>query len=402
MKNFYFIGILIILLFCQNILLAQSPVYNNRILVVGGGGARGAWGAGFAKHLTEKYKGSYKTVYGTSTGSLMAPLIVLNDFVTLKTAYTSVTQRSIFNVNPFNRKTGELKKVPAFFRLLIGKKTFGESKNLRKLIDQFVSLPQYQQIRNSPDSLHFTVTVVDLKTGKPDYKSSNKIADFEQMKNWMWASGNEPLFMSYYPKKGPQAYVDGGVLENVPLKEALRFAIKNANIQDIDVIINKPIHPLVDTTFRKRGILQGLTRLIDLWSIEIRDDDTLIPQLVALAVNNQLTRQLVAAVHKTNGETISLSKPDSINIHLYYFPPELFTKLNQKELLLDKKRMTEMWEAGEAGKEDPNPKFDISSLINPQILNSTSHLMNLRASEKADQPITIPKALLENFLNGLK
>ncbi|MDQ3290465.1 MAG: patatin-like phospholipase family protein [Bacteroidota bacterium] len=400
MRKFYFIGIALLVILWANQLVAQTSVYNNRILVVGGGGARGAWGAGFAKKLATKY-GPYKTVYGTSTGSLMAPLLVLNDFETLRTAYTSVTQRSIFNVNPFNPKTGELKKIPTFWRLITGKETLGESKNLRKLIDQFVSPEQYNKIRNSPENLNFTVTVVDLKTGKPEYKSSRDIVSSEQMKDWMWASANQPLFMSYYPDKRDRAYVDGGVLEPVPLKEALRYAIKDKSIRDIDVIINQPINPLLDTVFQKRGSLQSLTRLTNVWLIEIRDNDVLISQLIALAVNNLISRQLLASTDKNNSNTI-LAESEDIRIHLHYFPPSLFTPINQEELLFDKQRMQEMWQAGEAGKEDPNPKFDIGSLIDPQILNSHTELMNLRAKEPADQPITIPKVLLERFLNSLE
>ncbi len=61
-----------------------------------------------------------------------------------------------------------------------------------------------------------------------------------------------------------------------------------------------------------------------------------------------------------------------------------------------------MWEAGEAGKEDPSPKFNLDSLINPQIMNSDFNRMLSTKSETKEQPITIPKALLEKFLNSLE
>ena len=43
-----------------------------RILVVGGGGALGAWGGGFVQHLVRDENGGhpYDVVFGTSTGSL--------------------------------------------------------------------------------------------------------------------------------------------------------------------------------------------------------------------------------------------------------------------------------------------------------------------------------------------
>ncbi|QNF35302.1 patatin-like phospholipase family protein [Adhaeribacter swui] len=400
MRKFYPLGLLLLLLNFSSQLFAQTPAYNNRLLVVGGGGARGAWAAGFAKNLSTKY-GPYRTVYGTSTGSLMAPLIVLNHFDALKTAYTSVTQRSIFNVNPFNPKTGNIKALPAIFRLIIGKNTLGESKNLRKLINQFVSAEQYSSIRNSPEKLSFTVTVVDLTTGKTEYKSSQNITDSEQMKDWMWASANQPLFMSYYPRKGKSVYVDGGVLEPVPLTEALRYALKDKTINDIDVIINQPITPLLDTVFEDRGVLKSLNRLVSVWLTEIRDNDTLISQLIALAVNNQITEQMLMALNKNNLVTPALPDSDDINIHLHYFPPNLYTPENQKELLFDKQRMLQMWQAGESGQEDPNPKFNIDSFLNPRMLNENTTLLNFGNLKQADQPITLPRTLVERFLNNL-
>src|SRR5580700_8864665 len=76
---------------------------SKRLLVVSGGGARGAWGVGVLSELIKR-QGGYQAVFGTSTGSLMAPLILLKDMDTLAAAYTQVTQSSIFNKSPFSVK----------------------------------------------------------------------------------------------------------------------------------------------------------------------------------------------------------------------------------------------------------------------------------------------------------
>src|SRR5271163_4395409 len=70
-----------------------------RILVISGGGARGAWGAGLSSYLCSPAGGNrtYKFAIGTSTGSLMGPLVLLKEFDKLHTAYTTVEQNSIFN-----------------------------------------------------------------------------------------------------------------------------------------------------------------------------------------------------------------------------------------------------------------------------------------------------------------
>lgn len=345
------------LLFMALTVHSQTKPYNNRILVLGGGGARGAWGAGYTKFLSDSL-GPYSVAFGTSTGSLIAPLAILNDFNTLRAAYTSVNQKDIFNKNPFNEKSGNLKGFNAFIRILFGKRTFGESKNLRKTIDRFLTDAAYAQIRTAARKLQFVVTVVDLASGKVGYRSSTDISDAPKMKDWMWASSNEPLFMSYYndantPAK--EAFVDGGVLENVPLTAALFYAFDN-NIKDIDVVINKPKNPILDTVFKNRRILKGLTRLVDLWSLEIRRDDLLIPQLEIMARACKPPEGFVLAAQNVE---------DSIRLHLHFYPKEKFVGIYQKELVFNEARMTELWNLGEHGVEDVDETASKQSIVLP-------------------------------------
>ena len=77
---------------------------SKRLLVVSGGGARGAWGVGVLSELIKR-QGGYKAVFGTSTGSLMAPMILLQDMDILDTAYTHVTQDSILIRAPLRSNT---------------------------------------------------------------------------------------------------------------------------------------------------------------------------------------------------------------------------------------------------------------------------------------------------------
>lgn len=338
----------------------NSSSGSNRILVIGGGGARGAWGAGYAKFLAKRNGTPYKVAFGTSTGSLMIPLIVTDNFARLEEAYTSVTQKSIFSQNPFNTRTGELKGFKAIKRIIFGKKTFGESKNLRKTIKEFMDTAMFSRIRR--ERLEFVVTVVDFKTGLAEYKSSAEISDYEEMVNWMWASANQPIFMSYYGKDG-HAYVDGGVMENVPLEYALRYALSHDQTE-IDVIINKPKDPVMDKEFPKRKILKGLNRLIEFFTLEIRDDDLTIPELQAQLAN--CIASDTAAARRSGGK--------NYRINFYYFPTELFVKkLYAKELLFDKARMIDMWNEGENGLTDIQERSDVETL-------------------------TVPGSVLENFL----
>jgi predicted patatin/cPLA2 family phospholipase len=249
-----------------------------RLLVVSGGGARGAWGVGVLSELIKR-QGGYTAVFGTSTGSLMAPLILLRDMDTLATAYTQVTQSSIFNKSPFSVKydaaTGTVStgfNLRAILRFIFGKKTFGESKNLLKLIHVFLTRVRYDSlIQSYQDSqMVMAVAVTNTRTGllQMIYDSTFNHTDtaYENLCRWIWASANEPLYMSYVPM-GNASYVDGGVREVIPIQEGLLYAI-NHDINEIDVVINNAKVPLNQNwNVDSAGVLSGLERVLGIYGL---------------------------------------------------------------------------------------------------------------------------------------
>jgi predicted acylesterase/phospholipase RssA len=302
------------------------PKPSKRVLVVSGGGSRGAWGAGFASFLSKTY-GPYKVAYGTSTGSLMIPFIITEKFDELREAYTSVTQKDIFNSNPF-KDNGDLKIVNLLWRILLGKPSLGDTNNLRKLIEKFLTPDIYAQIRNQDNGLQFGVTVVNLRTAKRSVKCSADIDDINEMRDWMWASANQPLFMTYYPGKTDGFYVDGGVYDTIPILPALQYAADHEDVRNIDVIINQPKNPIVDNNCQPTTILKGLSRLVELWKTEVASDDVLIGLLTA--------------------DVDVFATTETITINLYYFPPDLYPA-NCYDLQFVKEKMQALWSEGEKG-----------------------------------------------------
>jgi predicted acylesterase/phospholipase RssA len=311
-----------------------------RLLVVGGGGARGAWGGGFAHSLRKKFNQPYRYVFGTSTGSLMAPLIVLDDFDTLKTAYTSVTQSDIFNVNPFN-DNGQLKGLNAALRFLLHKDTFGESKNLLTLIGKFLTPERYAELVTKMPEVQFTVCSVNFTTGEVQYVSSGGTTSYKDVCSWIWASANEPLFMTFVGKPyiTEGEHVDGGVRANVPVVKAMSYAMQHG-IDDIDIIVNKPRDPIVNKTFQPDGILKNLERLIELWETEVRNSNIMIAKLLAKLGETELP----------GIETMTPDEP-AMNLNFHFIPQNLFEDY-QNELIFDQAKMTKFWGYGEAGMED--------------------------------------------------
>ena len=72
-----------------------------RALVISGGGSKGAFAGGVAQYLIQTAGREYDIFIGTSTGSLLLAHLALQDYDTIYDAYTSVDQKSIFNINPF-------------------------------------------------------------------------------------------------------------------------------------------------------------------------------------------------------------------------------------------------------------------------------------------------------------
>lgn len=317
-----------------------------RLLVVSGGGARGAWAVGLIERLHKQQGYCYPVVVGTSTGALMAPLIVLNEFDTLATGYTSVTQRDIFNKNPF-RRNGELSLWRAIFRL--GKPSLGESLPLREQIRRFMTPAVFERIRSSPDGLNFGVAVVNLRTQAVTYQYARQNS-YDDMVNWMWASANQPVFMSPYittNANGTQDFwVDGGVRDNVPVTEGLRIALADESFTAVDVVVNNVAATSVpssawplDTRSRKANLLSVLLRTVDTYGNGTRELNLTVGALLN-ELSGRAGRLSADAAPTPDGLPLSLN--------FYFMTSELFN-LIPNELLFNKATMTQLLEAGRRG-----------------------------------------------------
>ena len=62
----------------------------SRAIVISGGGSKGAFAVGVLKRLFEVYPNlDFDMIVGTSTGSLMAPLLAMKDIASLETLYSN-------------------------------------------------------------------------------------------------------------------------------------------------------------------------------------------------------------------------------------------------------------------------------------------------------------------------
>jgi len=284
-----------------------------RALVISGGGSKGAFAGGVAQYLMEELHHNYDLFVGTSTGSLLISHLALDKVEKIKEVYTSVNQKSIFSSCPFvieqdkfGGKQIAIDHYTVLRNFIKGKKTFGESLNLRKLIANTLTEIEFNNLKASEKEV--VVTVSNLSLNQVEYKSINDF-EYQDFLDWIWISSNFTPFMSLVKKDGCE-YADGGFGSMVPIEEAI-----NRGATHIDVIVLE-----TEITYYNRlpskNVFSLLTNMHNYMADRIEKQNIRIGKFVA-----------------TNKDVI---------INLYYTP----TVLTTNSLIFDKKMMTKWWELG--------------------------------------------------------
>ncbi len=273
-----------------------------RALVISGGGSKGAWGGGIAHALINKHGAEWDRLYGCSTGSLLVTLTALREMERLKKAYTTVSSDDIFSVNPFT-KDGKIRVLNAVWRIIQGKTSLGESGNLSKKVYDFFTLEDFLKIQQQGKEIFCTVT--NFTTGEVEYKSSAKLG-YTDYVEYTVASTSVPVAMDLVRKDGSE-YLDGGVMEHVPLQKAI-----DDGADVVDVIIMRPEN-YPRESWKAKNILQVFMRTVDVMEKEVSTSDVLIGKLLA-------------------------RKDVTLN---FYYTPRVLT---DNSLIFDEKQMSGWWD----------------------------------------------------------
>ena len=303
-----------------------------KALVISGGGSKGAFAGGVAQYLMKKEGKEYDLFLGTSTGSLMVSHLALGMLDELKELYTNVNQKTIFSNNPFQIKNvaGEkvisIRHLNTFWNFLNGRKTFGESKNLRALIKRKVTREMYNEIREKNKEV--VVTVSNLTANQIEYKSIQDCS-YEDFCDWIWGSCNYVPFMSLLEKNNCQ-YADGGFGSLIPIREAI---LRGAT--EIDAIILET----EVTQFNRLPAKNPFSLLFDVFDFMLTHVERHNITIGKLAANNK-----------------------DVKLNLYYTP----TVLTTNSLVFDKKLMRKWWKSG--FKYAKSKKEELMSEFRPDIL----------------------------------
>jgi len=212
-----------------------------KALVISGGGAKGAWAGGLIEYLSKEKGMQWDILVGSSTGSLLVPMIAVEGWDELKKAYTTSGQYDIFSTCPFTvHKTADGFKTSfnhwrIILQFLQGRKTLGESNSLKKLIARTFTEERWEQLQASDRQV--IITVSNLTHNVIEYKYARD-CNYDEFCEWIWISCNLVPFMSLSRINGSE-YADAGFGNPIPIQEAI-----NLGASEIDVIVLQPRHQL--------------------------------------------------------------------------------------------------------------------------------------------------------------
>ena len=212
-----------------------------RAVLISGGGSWGAFGAGTLARINK----DYNTVIGVSTGAIMSPLVALKEWDFLKLGYTTINDNDVFDKKWYKplpvTKKGNINKIAIIATLLLGEKSIGTSKNLRKKIDKFFPEQSFKKLQSKN---------VEVLVGTQNYAQvpskihyfSSLIEEYEDFKDWMWSSANFPFFTSLTKKGWRDEYgnfhiglwSDGGLTDLVGFEKLHRDRYK-----EVDIILHR-------------------------------------------------------------------------------------------------------------------------------------------------------------------
>ncbi|WP_431136776.1 patatin-like phospholipase family protein [Psychroserpens mesophilus] len=283
-----------------------------KALVISGGGSKGAFAGGVAEYLIKDLGRNYDLFLGTSTGSLLVPHLAANNVNKLYGIFTNVQQNDIFSVSPFiQRQKGDREYVSIDFvnslwQFVRMKRTFGESKSLRRNIKRNLTREEFDKIRATKEDV--VVTVSNLSMNRVEYKSINEFS-YEEFCNWIWISCNYIPFMSLAKVDGYE-YADGGLGCVIPIREAIQ-----RGATEVDAIVLESENMSKQKVLGKNPfslMLSLFGHLLD----QVEKNDIMIGKLAA--------------------------KNRGVKLNMYYTP----TSLTENSLIFSKRLMTKWWSQG--------------------------------------------------------
>lgn len=304
-----------------------------RGLVVSGGGAWGAYGAGLLAGLNKEYD----VIGGISTGALMSPLVALKEFDILEEAYTSVEDSDIFDLkwykpNPITKK-GKVNILAVIYALITGNESLATAKSMRKLIDKFLTEEHFNLIKEKGTNILIGTQNLREKPSNIHYFDVQDCV-FDDFKDWMWASAVAPFYCNLVEKEWTDEYgntymgqwTDGGITELIALHKVLDVMKKFKGCEkEIDVVIHRS-QPISNyETDKVHNLIDNVNGVINAMRYDIEFE-----HILERAKNYAIRR--------------------NATVNVYYLP----RRLSSNTMIFNKKEMETWWDEGLINSKDKN------------------------------------------------
>ena len=256
----------------------------SRALVISGGGCKGAFAVGIVKRLLENYPNLKFDMYvGTSTGSLIVPLLAMNEMALLEEIYTTQTTKDIVLQNRLGDRIGD----DSIFDATPLWNTLGKNYTDDRYNTLLASGKRLFINTTCMQSGELVVFTTDTAPIEPDNYQIKTMVDANHFRRAVMASACQPVFMQPItvnrdvpgdPNPGFQ-FVDGGVKQYV----GIEMAIDNGATEIFTILLSPEEDAVDNVTYG--GLFDILQKTIGIFTDGVAKDDLIIPQ----QYNNALT-----------------------------------------------------------------------------------------------------------------
>ncbi len=277
-------------------------------LVISGGGSKGAFAAGVVKQLAIEFPDIiFDILVGTSTGSLIVPLVALDELDLLEQLYTTVrTEDIVLQGNVGNR--------------FLNQNSLYDAAPLANLIPQYYTDARGRRIFDLDKEVYLATTclqteqAVYFSTKDPAFVTDyevNRVNNSDELHRAIMASACQPVFMPPIEVKDgslpTRQYVDGGVREYAGLQLAI-----DAGADEIFVILLSTGNDQTEEIMYKNGeILDILKKTLDIFITDVGVNDLRGP-----AIYNRALRYINAVKDKMKDDGL-----DEADIESYFNIP---------------------------------------------------------------------------------
>lgn len=268
---------------------------NIQPIVLSGGGSRGPYGAGVLKAVRRYNKEKAPTIHGcycgTSVGAINAAMAAQGDLDRLLELYSKLRTKDVIG-----EKKVKLSRLGLFLKADTSPFCYYSNDALRKTIGQYANFDKLKEM-----GAHLLICVTNFDTGDLEtFYYSDLIPQFIELDNQqipekrrltnyrkienqqvlvdaLLASAAVPFFLPPL-KIGKHYYVDGGVGNNTPTREAAYFcrflADSATGVPESTIcIINDPVRFAIDEAKPDRYMLEPIiNRTMDIYQHELVRD----------------------------------------------------------------------------------------------------------------------------------